>query len=169
MTVYIALLRAVNVGGRGNLKMEDLQALCVACGLDNVRTYGQSGSVVFDSKLPERTLRQLLERTITDKMRRSVGVLIRTAAELRTILDANPFGDADLALIGVFFLPKAVPARLLTELDLGGPEDVQMTGREIFVHYPDGIGRSKMKIPFAADGTIRTLDTVAALVAMAGA
>ena len=67
------------------------------------------------------------------------------------------------------FLPKALPERLLTELDLGGPEDVRMIGREIFVHYPDGIERSKMKIPFAADGTTRDLTTVSKLASLAGA
>lgn len=169
MTVYVALLRAVNAGGRGNLAMQDLQALCVACGLDNVRTYIQSGNVLFDSPLPERTLAMQLDRAITDKLRRPVGVLIRTAAELRAILDANPFRKADPSLVGVVFLPKVLPNRLLVQLALGGPEDVQMIGREVFVHYPDGIGRSKMKLPFAQDGTTRTLDTVAALVALAEA
>jgi uncharacterized protein (DUF1697 family) len=168
MTLYVALLRAVNVGGRGILKMEDLQAVCVACGLENVRTYIQSGNILFDSKRSERSLKQELERVIADKMGRSVGVLIRTAPELRAVLDANPFPKADSSLVGVVFLPKAVPARLLTELALAGPEDVRMIGREIFVHYPDGIGRSKMKLPFAADGTTRNLRTVAQLIALAG-
>ncbi len=169
MTVYVALLRAVNVGGRGILAMADLQALCVACGLTDVRTYIQSGNVVFVSERSERSLKIELERTIADKMGRSVGVLIRTAAELRATLAANPFPKADPSLVGVVFLPKAVPPRLLTELALAGPEDVNMIGREIFVHYPDGIGRSKMKLPFAADGTTRNLNTIANLIALAGA
>jgi uncharacterized protein (DUF1697 family) len=169
MTVYVALLRAVNAGGRGNLAMQDLHDLCVACGLNNVRIYSQSGNVLFDSPLPERTLAMQLDREITDKLRRPVGVLIRTAVELRAILDANPFPNADPSLVGVVFLPKVLPNRLLVQLALDGPEDVQMIGREVFVHYPDGIGRSKMKLPFAQDGTTRTLDIVATLVAMAEA
>jgi uncharacterized protein (DUF1697 family) len=167
MTVYVALLRAVNVGGRGILAMEDLQTLCIGCGLSNVRIYGQSGNVLFESDRSERSLKQELERTISDKLRRPVGVLIRTATELRAIPKANPFPDADPALVEVMFLPKPLPTRLLTELALAGPEDVQMLGREIFVHYPDGIGRSKMKIPFAADGTSRNLNTINKLIAMA--
>ncbi len=168
MTVYVALLRAVNVGGRGILKMDDLHAACLACGLDNARTFLQSGNVVFDSTRTERSLKQELERKIADKMGRAVGVLIRTAAELRAVVEANPFPDGDPSLIGIFFLPKALPIRLLTELELGGPEDVQMIGREVYVHYPDGIGRSKIKIPFAADGTSRNLNTITRLVAMTG-
>jgi uncharacterized protein (DUF1697 family) len=166
MTVYVAFLRAVNVGGRGILKMEDLHAVFVACGLENVRTFLQSGNVLFDSDRTERSLKQELERKVADKMGRAVGVLIRTAAELREVVMANPFPDGDASLIGIFFLPKALPARLLTDLELGGPEDVQMIGREVFVHYPDGIGRSKMKLPFAADGTSRNLNTISRLVAM---
>ena len=96
-------------------------------------------------------------------------MLIRTGAELRAIVDGNPFPDAKFRLVGVMFLPKVLPERLLTELDLGGPEDVRMIGREIYVHYPDGIGRSKMKIPFAADGTTRDLTTISKLAVMAGA
>jgi uncharacterized protein (DUF1697 family) len=168
MTTYVALLRAVNVGGRGNLKMEDLRSICVGAGLIDARTYIQSGNVVFSSDRSERSLVLELQRLIGDRMSRAVGVLIRTAAEMRDILDGNPFPDADESLVGVWFLPKALPERLLTALELGGPEDVRMIGREIYVHYPDGIGRSKMKIPFAADGTTRNLNTVAALVEMAG-
>ena len=167
MTSYVAFLRAVNVGGRGNLKMEDLRAICVAAGLNDVRTYIQSGNVVFGSERSERSLVLELQRRLAEKMGRAVGVLIRTAVELRDIRDGNPFPDADEALVGVWFLPKALPERLLTALALGGPEDVRMIGREIYVHYPDGIGRSKMKLPFAADGTTRNLNTVARLVEMA--
>jgi uncharacterized protein (DUF1697 family) len=167
MTVYVALLRAVNVGGRGILPMETLQALCVGRGLTNVRTYLQSGNVVFESPLPELTLRRDLERTITDKMGRFIGVLLRTPVELRAVVDANPFPDADPSLVGVFFLPKPVPDRILVALALGGPEDVRMIGREVFVHYPNGAGRSKIKLPFAADGTSRDLETVATLLEMA--
>lgn len=169
MTDYVALLRAVNVGGRGILKMEDLQAICVARGLENIRTQGQSGNVLFQSDRTERSLKQELERAATDKMGRTVGVLIRTIPELRAALDANPFRKADPAFVGVIFLPKALPTRLLTELALEGPEDVQMIGREVFVHYPDGIGRSKLKLPFAADGTTRNLNAIAKILAMAGA
>ena len=168
MTVYVALLRAVNVGGRGVLPMKDLEAICSGCGLANVRTYIQSGNVIFDSERSERSLKQELERLIGDRLSRSVGVLIRTASELSAVVAANPFPDAEPSLVGVVVLPKALPVRLLTELALEGPEDVRMIGREVFVHYPDGIGRSKLKLPFAGDGTTRNLNTVAALVELAG-
>ncbi len=169
MTAQVALLRAVNDGGRGKLTMDDLRAICIGCGLANVRTYLQHGNVVFDSDKPERALQRDLQRAVTDKMGRIVGVLMRTGAEMRAIVNANPFPKGDPDLIGVVFLPRAVPERLLIALELGGPEDVRMIGREIYVHFPDGMGRSKMKIPFASDGTIRTLDVIEKLASMAGA
>jgi len=169
MTVYVALLRAVNVGGRGILPMNTLHDLCVARGLTNVRTYLNSGNVVFGSPQPEQTVRRELQRAIADKMGRLIDVLIRTPAELRAVVNANPFPDSEPSLVGIFFLPKAVPERVLVALALGGPEDVRMIGRGVFVHYPNGIGRSKMKLPFAADGTSRNLNTVTALAGMAEA
>ncbi len=169
MTTYVAMLRAVNEGGRGKLTMEELAALCAPLGLGNVRIHGTAGNIVFESDRTERSLCQSINRAVGEKLRRPTGVLMRTAEELRAVVQANPFPDARFRLVGVIFLPKALPVRLLTELDLGGPEDVRMIGREIFVHYPDGMERSKMKIPFAADGTTRDLTTVSKLAALAGA
>lgn len=168
MTGYVALLRAVNVGGRGILAMADLQALCSELGLGNVRTYIQSGNVVFESERPEAALKRMLEAAITKRLGRAVQVLIRTAAELKAILEANPFPDAQADQVGVIFLPKPVRPTELAEIVIQGREEVQAAGREVFVHYPDGMGRSKLKLPFATDGTTRNLNTVGKLLAMAG-
>lgn len=168
MTGYVALLRAVNVGGRGILAMADLQALCSELGLGNVRTYIQSGNVVFESERPEAALKRMLEAAITKRLGRAVQVLIRTAAELKAILEANPFPDAQADQVGVIFLPKPVRPTELAEIVIQGREEVQAVGREVFVHYPDGMGRSKLKLPFATDGTTRNLNTVGKLLAMAG-
>ncbi len=169
MTTYVAMLRAVNQGGRGKLTMDDLLALLLPLGLGNMRLLGTAGNMVFDSERTERGLCQSIDRAVTDKLRRPAGVLIRTGPELRAVVDGNPFPDARFRLVGVMFLPKALPERLLTALELDGPEDVRMIGREVYVHYPDGIERSKMKIPFAADGTTRDLTTVSKLATLAGA
>ncbi|HEY4172407.1 MAG TPA: DUF1697 domain-containing protein [Rhodopila sp.] len=168
MTAYIALLRAVNVGGRGILAMKDLQALCSGLGLENVRTYIQSGNVLFDSKRPEAALRRMIEAAITNRLGRSVQVLIRTAAELKAIIEANPFPDAQPEQVGVVFLPKPVRPSVVAEVVIQGREEMQAVGREVFVHYPDGMGRSKLKLPFATDGTTRNLNTIGKLLAMAG-
>ena len=168
MTGYVALLRAVNVGGRGLLAMKDLQALCSELGLGNVRTYIQSGNVVFESDRVEAALKRMLEAAITKRLGRAVQVLIRTAAELKAIIEANPFPDAQPDQVGVVFLPKPVRSTVLAEIVIQGREEIQAVGREVFVHYPDGMGRSKLKLPFATDGTTRNLNTVGKLLAMAG-
>ena len=168
MTGYVALLRAVNVGGRGLLAMKDLQALCSELGLGTVRTYIQSGNVVFESDRVEAALKRMLEAAITKRLGRAVQVLIRTAAELKAIIEANPFPDAQPDQVGVVFLPKPVRSTVLAEIVIQGREEIQAVGREVFVHYPDGMGRSKLKLPFATDGTTRNLNTVGKLLAMAG-
>jgi uncharacterized protein (DUF1697 family) len=110
MTTYVALLRAVNVGGTGMLPMKELQTLCIELGLNNVRTYIQSGNVLFDSQLSEPTLKRKLEQVLAEKLGRPVGVLTRTTAELRAILEANPFRGAKPPQVGVVFLPEPAPA-----------------------------------------------------------
>ena len=170
MTAFVALLRAVNVGGTGMLPMKELQAICVKLGLEKVQTYIQSGNVVFESRMPERILRENLEQALSEKMGRPATVLIRTASELRAALDANPFPAAKPAQVALVFLPEPGPSDLLTGLAITGREEVRLIGREIFIHYPDGMGRSKLKLPSgAANGTARNLNTVAKLAAMAGA
>ena len=91
MTTFVALLRAVNVGGAGKLAMSDLRGLCEAAGFTRPRTYIASGNVVFESALPEREVKALLEGALATHAGRAVGVLVRSGDELRAVLDANPF------------------------------------------------------------------------------
>ena len=167
--VFVALLRAINVGGTGLLPMKDLAALCADLGFEGVRTYIQSGNVVFASALPEQGVRAKLEGALAEQMGKRVDVAVRSAAELRATLAANPFPDAQPARVGVLFLTGSLPAGLLEGLVLPGREEVRIVNREIFIHYPDGMGQSKLKLPSAAMGTTRNLNTVAKLVAMATA
>ena len=149
--------------------MQRLQALCAAAGLRDVRTYIQSGNVVFGSDLPEQAVVAVLEQALRQELGRPVGTLLRTAAELRAVLDANPFQDAEPAQVGVTFLAEPAPDALLAGVKPPGREQLRLGRREVYVHYPDGMGRSKLKLPsLAASGTVRNLNTVAKLVAMAG-
>src|SRR5882724_10217927 len=99
MTKFVALLRAVNVGGTGKLPMKQLAALCGGCGFDNVRTYIQSGNVVFDSSQTETAVRDALAKALTKAMGKNLGkpadLVVRTAAEMRAVLKANPFPDKE--------------------------------------------------------------------------
>ena len=169
MTAFIALLRAVNVGGTGKLAMADLATLCEAAGFRSVRTYIASGNVVFESKLAESAVRQELERRLLAYAGKPVGVVVRTAAEMAEVLARNPFPDAPANRTVAIFLDAAPPATALDNLSGRVDEELSMGLREIYVQYGADMGHSKLKIPAAKSGTARNMNTVAKLAAMAAA
>ena len=91
MNAYIALLRAVNVGGTGKLPMTELKAMCEAAGFLSVRTYIASGNVVFQSTKTEAQVKAALEAALSAYAGKPVGVMVRTAAEMAAVLAHNPF------------------------------------------------------------------------------
>ena len=167
MTVFVALLRAVNVGGTGMLPMKDLAALCTKLGLENVRTYIQSGNVVFASRLSRTRVRESLEKALAVRMGKKVDVILRDAAELRQVLKANPFPDAHPSRVAVAFCSVPVQKELFDAVVIPGNEQIVVGRQEVYIHYPDGMGRSKLKFP-KIDGvaTVRNINTVTKLVAM---
>ena len=167
MAGFVALLRAINVGGTGMLGMSDLRDLCEKAGFREVRTYIQSGNVVFTSSLAEAKVKAKLEKVLAAKLGKPAFVLLRSGVELEAVLEANPFPSAPPNRVIVLFLDEAPPKNALAKLAIAGPEEVVLRGREIFIHYPEGQGRSKLKISFAKEGTGRNLNTVAKLAAMA--
>ena len=167
MPVFVALLRAVNVGGTGKLPMSDLRALCTKAGFAGAVTYIQSGNVVFRSPLTEAKVRAKLEAALAARMGQPVGVLVRTGGELARVLRDNPFPEAPPNRVIVTFLGAPPPRGALAGVVAPGGERVKIDGREVFVHYPEGQGQSKLKIPFAKLGTGRNLNTVAALSGLA--
>jgi len=169
MTSYIALLRAVNVGGTGKLPMTELKALCEQAGFLRVKTYIASGNVVFQSELPEAKVKAALETALEVYAGKPVSVLVRTAAEMAAVAAANPFPDAATNATVAIFLDTKPPANAL-EFATGIREEKMALGlREIYVFYGDGMGSSKLKIPAAKTGTARNLNTVAKLAEMAAA
>ena len=167
MASFVALLRAINVGGTGILSMSDLRDLCETAGFRQVRTYIQSGNVVFTSSLSEAKVKAKLERALAAKLGKPVGVLLRSGAELDAVQNQNPFSAAPPNRVIVLFLDESPPKTALAKLLIPGREEVVLRGREVFIHYPDGQGRSKLKLPFAKDGTGRNLNTIAKLALMA--
>jgi len=163
------LLRAVNVGGTGKLAMSELVALCARLGFRHAKTHIQSGNVVFTSALSEAQVKAKLEQALVKKLRAPVGVLVRTSAQIDAILRRNPFAHAAPNRVIVFFLDRAPAKTALQGVVIPGREVVRPLGREVFVHYPDGQGRSKLKLPFAKTATGRNLNTVAKLAALAKA
>lgn len=150
--------------------MKDLAAICVDLGFEKVRTYIQSGNVVFESALSENAVRAELEQALTTRMGKKRDVIVRTASELRSILEANPFPEAPPAKVSVIFLSETVPKTFVDSVVALGGEEVRQGNREIYIHYPEGMGRSKLKLPSTSGpATARNINTITKLVAMATA
>jgi uncharacterized protein (DUF1697 family) len=167
MTVFIALLRAVNVGGTGKLPMNDLKALCETAGFVTVRTYIASGNVVFESGRSEAQVKATLETSLKAYAGKPVGVLVRTATEMAEVLAGNPFPDAAPNRTVAIFLDEPPPSDAVEHITGRNGEDIQVGKREIYVRYGDGMAASKLKIPAAKAGTARNMNTVARLAALA--
>ncbi len=169
MPTYIALLRAVNVGGTGKLPMSDLKRLCEEAGFSAVQTYIASGNVVFDSAQSAAQARQALEDALLAYAGKPVTVALRSTAELAAVLAANPFPDSEPNRTVAIFLDRPPPADALDTLRGQADEQLALGVREIYVAYGAGMAGSKLVIPAAPKGTARNMNTVAKLVAMAQA
>jgi uncharacterized protein (DUF1697 family) len=167
MTKYVALLRAINVGGTGKLPMAELKAMCTDAGFTDVQTYIASGNVVFESKLSPARVKSVLEARLHAYAGKPTGVALRTASEMAAILKANPFSKLSPTFTVAIFLDDRPPADALDHAAGVADEKMRLGRREIFIHYPSGQGRSKLRIPAAKTGTARNMNTVAALVEMA--
>jgi len=166
VTSYVALLRAVNVGGR-QLAMADLKAIAEDLGLESPRTYIASGNLLFASSKSESAVRKQLEQALAEEMPSDVPVHVRTASEMAAAVKANPFADEPGNRVVAIFLDGAPPADALEKATNIADELMALGKREIYVHYPSGQGRSKLKIPAAAKGTARNMNTVAKLAELA--
>ena len=169
MTPYVALLRAVNVGGTGKLPMTELSAMCGKLGFEKVRTYIASGNVVFLSALSEAKVKAALEAELEAYAGKPVGVMVRTAAEMAQVLADNPFperaGNRTIAL----FLDQAPPPDALDKVAGQQDEEIRLGRREIYIFYGDGMADSKLRIQAGKAGTGRNMNTVAKLAQMAAA
>jgi len=167
MASFVALLRAVNVGGTGKLPMSELKAMCEELGFAEVRTYIASGNVVFTSRKSEAAVKAALEKRIAAYAGKSVGVLVRSAAEMAQVSADNPFPKAAPNRTMAIFLDTAPPKDTLAAVRGCKDEAIKLGKREIYVHYGEGMGQSKLVIPAAKAGTARNMNTVATLAKMA--
>lgn len=165
---YIALLRAVNVGGTGKLPMAELRTMCEAAGFQRVRTYIASGNVLLESAASEKQVKAALETQLERYVGKPVSVLVRTGDELAAVLAANPFPQAAPNRTVAIFLDKAPPADALETVSGRKNEEIALGKREIYVHYGDGMADSKLKIVAAKTGTARNINTIAKLVELVG-
>jgi uncharacterized protein (DUF1697 family) len=176
MPTFVALLRGVNVG-RNVLKMERLRALCGELGLANVRTYVQSGNVVFEAGGSSAHWARALEQKLAGESRLAVSVIVRSAADLSKVLGKNPFlreTGIDVARLHVTFLERAPakPAMKALEILSSSPDQFHHAGTEIYLHCPSGYGKTKLSNAaferlLGLKATTRNWNTVTKLCAMA--
>jgi uncharacterized protein (DUF1697 family) len=124
--------------------MAELRALCESLGFSDVATYIQSGNVILGSPRTEDEVVGTLERSLAERFGMTSSVMVRTHDEVAQILADNPFPKADTGTLHVAFLPKPVPDDLTGRLEkvAAAPEEFVLNGREIYLHLPNGLGRS---------------------------
>ena len=126
-----------------------------------------SGNAVVESRRSEAAVKASLEARLEEYAGKPVRVLVRTHAEMAAVLKANPFPKAEPKFTYAIFLDQRPPRDALDHAVGQNDEEMRLGDREIFVHYPSGMGRSKLRIPVAKTGTARNMNTVAKLAEMA--
>ena len=167
MTVYIALLRAVNLGPTNKLPMAVLKATCERLGFGDVKTYLASGNVVFQSRMSAAQVKRALEAALAESAGKPVGVVVRTGKEMAAVLKGNPFPEMPGNKTVAIFLDSPPDRHACDEVTHRLHEELRVGRREIYVYYADGIGEAKLKIPAACQGTARNMNTIAKLAELA--
>jgi uncharacterized protein (DUF1697 family) len=145
---YVALLRGINLGGRNKVSMPDLRALFAGLGAEDVATYVQSGNVIFTSADSSGNLSDAIEQRIRRDLGLTVTVLLRTQPQLAKVLARNPFAGSSRkpTTLHVTFLAEKPKRARVGELDSerAEPDEFRVVGQEIYLHCPNGYGRSKL-------------------------
>lgn len=179
-TKYVALLRAINVGGNAKIAMADLKALLADLGYVNPQSLLQTGNLVFQTKKTSGDkLEAALERALADRLGLFTDVFVRTANEWQQTIAANPFVNEaidDPSHLIVMPLKKAPSKAAVKSLvsAIPGRETTAAVGRDLFIVYPDGIGRSKLtnkliETRLDTRGTGRNWNTVLKIAALTSA
>jgi uncharacterized protein (DUF1697 family) len=145
---YVALLRGINLGGHNKVSMPDLRALFAALGAEDVATYVQSGNVIFKSADGPGELTDAIEKRIRRDLGLDVTILLRTRPQLAKVLARNQFADEgkEQAKLHVTFLAEKPDYARVRALDpeRAEPDEFRVVGQEIYLHCPNGYGRSKL-------------------------
>ena len=167
MTSYVALLRGVNLMGGTVLRMADLKAIAGKLGFESPRTFIASGNLLFRSAKPEAEVKSVLEAALKTHMARDVRVMVRTAGEMADVLGANPFVAEPGNKVVAIFLDGKPPLDAIGAAKNVATERMALGAREIYVHFPDGQGQSRLVIPAATAGTARNMNSVKRLAELA--
>lgn len=169
---YAAFLRGINLGSHRKVPMADLREALAGAGLSNPASYIRSGNVVFDTDLDKEATGRLVASTIAERYGFEVPVIVLDQEELTDIVDANPYAEeaaADPTKVHLTLLDPEPPASTWDPVDPVPPEDFQVQGGAVYVHLPNGMGRSQLAEQLArvvADvtATTRNWRTVLAMV-----
>lgn len=160
MTAYVALVRAVNVSGTGKLPKEELKAMGEACGFAKVRTFINSGNLLFASDLAEGEVKLRIEERLAAFLGRPVPAFVRNAAEIVEVGNKNPFVDDKPSQVMAHFIDEnPVPSMIDEARDVQG-ERLAIGPRVIYISYGSGIADSKLKMPILKRGTARNMNSV---------
>jgi len=175
---YVALLRGINLGGHNKVSMPDLRALFGSLGDEDAATYLRSGNVIFKGAGGPGKLTEAIEKRIRRDLGLNVTVLLRTRPQLRRVIAGNPFANngKESTKLHVTFLAKRPDRAHVHELDpqRAEPDEFRVVGREIYLHCPNGYGRSKLTNAYfekelGVAATTRNWRTVTKLAELAGA
>ncbi len=175
---YVALLRGVNLGAHNKMSMADLRALFENLGAEDVATYVQSGNIVFKSADTAAALIEAIEKGIRRELGLTVTVLLRTRAQLSRLASGNPFAGRgrDPKALHVTFLAETPDRTSVRKLDpaRSEPDEFRVVGQEVFLHCPNGYGRSKLTNAYfekqlGVAATTRNWKTVTKLAELASA
>jgi uncharacterized protein (DUF1697 family) len=166
LTAYVALLRAVNVGGR-QLKMDELKRIATDLGYGSPRTFIASGNLLFVSDKSEVAVKSELEAAIAGHMGKPVEVMLRTDSEMAEVVSANPFSNEPGNRTVAIFFDQSPGQQAIDSAKNVADERLALGTREIYGHYPSGQGRSKLKLGTKAAGTARNMNSVAKLAELA--
>ncbi len=173
MARYVAFLRGINLGSTNKVSMPRLRELTEGLGYTDVLTYINSGNLILTATDPATTIEQRLAGAIRDELGLKVDVAVRTPARLATIVAENPFPDGDPSYVTVAFLTKAAPpdAKRRLAAVASEKEPYVFSGQEVYVHYIEGQGRSKLSARFSdvlgVSATVRTMRTVTKVLELA--
>ena len=175
---HVALLRGINVGGKNKLPMAELREIFTAAGFGTVKTYIQSGNVVFEAS---QDLAERAPAIVTEAIRQQFGyetaVVVRSGEELRQVAASNPFDTSgDPRFLQVAFLEAAPGAEAVSRLDpqRSPPDAFEVRGRHVYLNYPNGVAGSKLTNEYLASrlrtaSTMRNWRTVLTLLKMVDA
>lgn len=171
MTRYVSLFRGINVGGNQLVKMDALKELHRSLNLQDIQTYIQSGNVVFTSDNPDvAQIQKDIEDGFAQKFGFQVKVMLRTAGEFNKMIENNPFQNQPVResrwVVAIFLASDPISTALEDiQKTYTGPEEIHIIGKETFIYYPEGQGRSKLTNTFLekklkTSGTARNWNTV---------